>query len=44
MKEVMEMKIMIKRKTFLEGLEMVKDSIGKQTALPILKNLKLTAR
>jgi len=38
------MKIMIKRKTFLEGLEIVKDSIGKQTALPILKNVKLTTR
>lgn len=38
------MKITIKRKTFLEGLEIVKDSIGKQTALPILKNIKLTAR
>jgi len=41
---VIEMKITIKRKTFLEGLEIVKDSIGKQTALPILKNVKLTAR
>jgi|GEM_PF-489943 len=38
------MKITIKRKTFLEGLEIVKDSIGKQTSLPILKNVKLTAR
>jgi DNA polymerase-3 subunit beta len=40
----MKMKITIKRKTFLEGLEIVKDSIGKQTALPILKNVKLTAK
>lgn len=38
------MKITIKRKTFWEGLEIVKDSTGKQTALPILKNVKLTAR
>ena len=38
------MKIAVKRKTFLEGLEIVKDSIGKQTALPILKNVKLTAK
>ncbi len=38
------MKIAVKRKTFLEGLEMVKDSISKQTALPILRSVKLTAR
>jgi DNA polymerase-3 subunit beta len=38
------MKITINRKVLLEGLEMVKDSVGKQTALPILKNIKLTAK
>src|SRR5512139_2568187 len=35
------MKATIKRKTLLEGLEIVKDSIGKQTALQILRNVKL---
>ena len=38
------MKITIKRKVFLDGLEMTKDSVGKQTALPILRNVKLTAK
>ncbi len=38
------MKIMINRDVFLEGLETTKDSVGKQTALPVLKNVKLTAR
>jgi DNA polymerase-3 subunit beta len=38
------MKIAINRKVFLNDLEKVKDSIGKQTALPILKNVKLTAK
>jgi len=38
------MKVTIDRKVFLEGLDRVKDSVGKQMALPILKNVKLTAR
>lgn len=37
------MRVIVKRNTFLEGLEMVKDSVGKQTALPILQNVKLAA-
>jgi DNA polymerase-3 subunit beta len=43
-KEVKEMKIMIKRDVFLDGLEETKDSVGKQTALPVLRNIKLTAK
>ncbi|WAC07995.1 MAG: hypothetical protein OS130_01990 [Thermodesulfobacteriota bacterium] len=38
------MKIAIKRKVLLEGFEIAKDSVGKQTALPVLKNVKLKAR
>jgi len=38
------MKLAIKRKVLLEGLEIAKDSVGKQTALPILKNVKLKAQ
>ncbi|WAC06770.1 MAG: DNA polymerase III subunit beta [Thermodesulfobacteriota bacterium] len=38
------MKFAIKRKVLLEGLEIVKDSVGKQTSLPILKNVKLKAQ
>ncbi len=38
------MKITINRDILLEGLEATKDSVGKQTALPVLKNVKLTAR
>jgi DNA polymerase-3 subunit beta len=37
------MRVIVKRKPFWEGLEMVKDSVGKQTALPILQNVKLAA-
>jgi DNA polymerase-3 subunit beta len=44
MKEVKEMKITIKRDVFLDGLETTKDSVGKQTALPVLRNIKLTAK
>jgi DNA polymerase-3 subunit beta len=38
------MKVTIIRKVFLEGLEMVKESVGRQAALPILQNIKLTAK
>jgi len=38
------MKIAVKRKVLLEGLEIAKDSVGKQAALPILKNVKLKAQ
>ncbi len=38
------MKITVKRSVFLDGLEVTKDSVGKQTALPVLRNIKLTAK
>jgi DNA polymerase-3 subunit beta len=38
------MKITIKRDTFLGSLEITKDSVGKQTALPVLRNIKLTVK
>ena len=38
------MKITINRDVLLEGLETTKDSVGKQTALPVLKNVKLTTK
>jgi len=37
------MKVLIHKKQLLEGLEIVKDAVSKQNALPILKGVKITA-
>jgi len=37
------MKIQIEKQAFLEGLETVKGTVGKETHLPILKSVKITA-
>jgi DNA polymerase-3 subunit beta len=37
------MKVLTHRKPLLEGLDLVKDAVSKHTALPILKDVKITA-
>ena len=37
------MKVLIHKENLLEGLEIVKDAVSKQNALPILKGVKITA-
>ncbi len=38
------MRVLTHKKPLLEGLEMVKDAVSKQSVLPILRDVKMTAR